>query len=315
MNKQQRGATLIELMISMVLSLGLIAGISSLFLQMQKSNKIQNALGSMADESSYVQEVLQKEIRRTGGLRERSDRNGSRDKVFLGTPVDNAHQNMLGSVVDYWQGQYILGDPGSPANDELVIRYQLLDDQDLGGADPSNGNSPCTQHVLLDAGEDPATTVHVVTVAFKLNGGLICSAQRETVDVTAGASGVASCVKNCTSATNFTPDANIATVSLVSNVAKLAVSYGIDSDATADNAANYYVPANTVATLVFPGVTAGNAWQRVVSVRLSLVMQSAEDHLTDTIVPYEFNGATITPTDHRLYRVFTTTIALRNILL
>ena len=69
MNKQQRGVTLIELMISMVLGLALIAGVSSLFLQMQKSNRVQRALGAMTDESSYVQEVLQKEIRRADGLR------------------------------------------------------------------------------------------------------------------------------------------------------------------------------------------------------------------------------------------------------
>jgi prepilin-type N-terminal cleavage/methylation domain-containing protein len=125
MKKSQHGMTLVELMISMVLSLGLIAGIGSLFLHMQKTNKIQRALATTADESSYVQEVLQKEIRRTGGLRSRSDNNGTEDDVFL------ARNNRLDSGLDFGGGEYIKGDATSPVNDAFVIRYQLLDAQDF----------------------------------------------------------------------------------------------------------------------------------------------------------------------------------------
>lgn len=60
MIKKQRGVTLIELLISMTLSLALIAGISSLFVQMQKSNKVQTAVAGIMDDNRYIQEVMPK---------------------------------------------------------------------------------------------------------------------------------------------------------------------------------------------------------------------------------------------------------------
>jgi type IV pilus assembly protein PilW len=298
MNKQQHGMTLIELMISLVLGLGVIAGVSSLFLQMQKSGNVQRSLGAMADDSGYVQEILQKEIRRTGGLRSRSDVNGTNDKLFVGGAI---HTNLLNSGINLGASEYVKGYVGIVPTppDALIIRYQLVDATDLsvGG----NSSSPCTQNVLLNAGEDPAQQEHVVSVYLYLNGGtLTCTAQREVFDIKNGIP--PTCVGNCAnpgSTTNFAPsDAGIA---LVGNVAGFALSYGVDPDG--DGAANYYVDAATVPVA---------NWQNVISVRLSLVLRSADDHLTDTIVPYPFNGASVTPTDHRLYKAFTTTIALRN---
>ena len=309
MNKQQRGVTLIELMISMVLGLALIAGVSSLFLQMQKSNRVQRALGAMADESSYVQEVLQKEIRRADGLRSKSDLNGTEDKVFI------VRNNILASGLNFApaatpalppaSGEYIKGGVNG-ANDAFVIRYQLLDVNDLSVGSSSNGSSPCTQNVLLAADEDPAVQEHVVSVYFYLNGNtLSCAAQRSRQDIKNGVA--ETCIANCTSTTNYAPLTGQA-VDLISNVVKLKLSYGVDDNIGGgrDNAANYYVDAASV--------PAGK-WKDIVSVRLSVVVRSAADNLTDTIVPYTIDGTSVTPTDHRLYKVFTTTIALRNRLL
>ncbi|HMR72841.1 MAG TPA: PilW family protein, partial [Candidatus Saccharibacteria bacterium] len=50
----------------------------------------------------------------------------------------------------------------------------------------------------------------------------------------------------------------------------------------------------------------------VFSVRISLVLRTADDNLVEAPQPYTINGVTTTPTDRRLRRVFTTTIALRN---
>ena len=84
--------------------------------------------------------------------------------------------------------------------------------------------------------------------------------------------------------------------------------YGVDSDVPPDKAANYYVPA--------AAVTAAALWPRVVSIRLSVVVRSEEDHLTDTKVAYKIDGVLqAAPTDNRLYKSITTTIALRNVLM
>ncbi len=61
------------------------------------------------------------------------------------------------------------------------------------------------------------------------------------------------------------------------------------------------------------------AWNEVQSVRVSLLLRSVDDNLVVQPQPYQFdaNGdgvdETVTPTDKRLRRVFTTTVALRNL--
>ncbi|WP_188150138.1 PilW family protein [Teredinibacter waterburyi] len=60
-------------------------------------------------------------------------------------------------------------------------------------------------------------------------------------------------------------------------------------------------------------------WTKVVSVRLSVLLQSIEDNLADGPAPYRFNGVNYngesgnpSASDRRLRRVFTRTITLRN---
>jgi type IV pilus assembly protein PilW len=337
MNQQQHGMTLIELMISMVLSLSLIAGIGSLFLNMQKSNRIQRALATMADDSSYVQEVLQKEIRRTGGLRSRSDINGTANKIFLNHPnvlntdpaLDPAIPHLQTSI-NFNVSDYIKGISIAPDNDTFAIRYQLLDKQDLNTGDTSNGSSPCTQNILLDRSgidpttelcmvgapastcEDPGSEEHVANVYFYLDGdSLSCTAQRTLPNTI---SALETCAQNCTSSTNFLAIKH--SVELIHNAVQLVMRYGVDSDA--DNAANYYTDAATVPTAAScPDLNGINesCWKHIVSVRLSVVVSSEEDHLTTSPMSYQVEGVTYTPADFRIYKAFTTTIALRNQLL
>lgn len=316
MRQQQRGMTLIELMISMVISLGLIAGISSLFLQMQKSNKIQRSLSAMADESSYVLEVLQKEIRSTGRLRSATDTNGNNANVFL-DPVGSG--NEMGSALNLANSEYIKG-----GATEFVIRYQLIDASDLRTGDTGNGSSPCTQNILMlptdtvgspaTAIGDPADVTQVATVRFYLDGNTLkCEAQRQKVDPTnTDDTKRSQCLKNCNtpgSFTDFTVDASVPAVEVISNVAQLTLTYGVDSDVSSanpdgDNAANYYVGV--------ANVPAGR-WKDVVSVRLTVVVRGEEKYVRDSAVAYTIDGVDFSPADsHQLYKVFTTTIALRN---
>ena len=58
--------------------------------------------------------------------------------------------------------------------------------------------------------------------------------------------------------------------------------------------------------------TAGLDIDRVVSLRLSMLVRSIENNLSSASTSYTFNGATITPDDRYLRKVFTTTITLRN---
>jgi type IV pilus assembly protein PilW len=314
MNKPQHGMTLIELMISMLLSLGLIAGIGSLFVQMQKSNKIQRSVSSLADDGSYAQKVLKDEIRTAGRLRSAMDTKGTGNNVFLDS---DPLVNDLGSTINLASGEYIKGDSVG-GNDQLMIRYQIMDENDLRSGDTGSADSPCTQNVLMlptddipgpggapaTTAGDPADVIHVVSVWFYLHGNtLMCQAQRQKVDSSVPPR--SQCLKNCNvlgSFTDFTPDAGIAPVVVISNVQKLVLTYGVDSDG--DNAANYYVAK--------ADVPAGR-WKNIVSLRMMAVVRGDEKYIRDSALAYQLEGVSYSPADERqLYKVFTTSIALRN---
>jgi len=100
------------------------------------------------------------------------------------------------------------------------------------------------------------------------------------------------------------------TQTLVENVENLQVLYGIDEDG--DNIANRYVTATEVTDGVIDAGTPD--WGRVVSLRLALLVASENPIDADQRVGgfSLLDAAPIAPEDDRLYRVFTTTIALRN---
>ncbi len=92
----------------------------------------------------------------------------------------------------------------------------------------------------------------------------------------------------------------VTTQELVEGIENMQVLYGEDSNA--DYAPDYFVPAGTV----------GLNMDNVVSIRVSLLVTSIDDNLAMQPLPYTYNGVTTTPTDRKIRRVFSSTIAVRN---
>jgi type IV pilus assembly protein PilW len=94
---------------------------------------------------------------------------------------------------------------------------------------------------------------------------------------------------------------------MIEGIEQMQILYGADTDVNPDGTpnpdgtANFYVTADKIAD-----------WRTVVSVRISLLVVSLDDNLTDKPVSYTYNGLLKTPNDRRLRKVFTSTIALRN---
>ena len=114
--------------------------------------------------------------------------------------------------------------------------------------------------------------------------------------------------KPATSATSPNPKVtlyrytnNIPNPLLVEGIENMKILYGVHSDIVPDGAANYYVSANNVANM-----------EKVVSVRISLLVVTLDDYLTPQPVMYTYNGVPTMPIDHNIRRVFNTTIAIRN---
>jgi len=86
---------------------------------------------------------------------------------------------------------------------------------------------------------------------------------------------------------------------MVEGVEDMQILYGVDADT--DGFPDQYMPANLVAD-----------FEEVVAVRVQLLLQSMNDFVADVPQTYTFNGATVTPGDRRIRQIFTSTIALRN---
>lgn len=90
-----------------------------------------------------------------------------------------------------------------------------------------------------------------------------------------------------------------APVEIVENVQDMQLLFGEDTDA--DFVPNLFRTADTVAN-----------WNNVLAVQVSLLLRGAGARDNQVITPYTYNGASVTPTDRRLRRVYTATIQLRN---
>ncbi len=90
-------------------------------------------------------------------------------------------------------------------------------------------------------------------------------------------------------------------VEILEGVESLQILYGEDTNN--DRSPNYYVSADKVVD-----------WNHVVSLKLSLLLRSRDNNVTQGAQTLKFNGADIALADGDRYlrRVFTTTIALRN---
>jgi type IV pilus assembly protein PilW len=90
------------------------------------------------------------------------------------------------------------------------------------------------------------------------------------------------------------------TVEIADNVQDMQIDYGID-------------PSNSGAATSYVTASAVTDWAQVVSARISLLLVSQENVLAQAQT-YNFNASAVTSTssDRRMYRVFTTTVGVRN---
>jgi len=89
---------------------------------------------------------------------------------------------------------------------------------------------------------------------------------------------------------------------LIEGIENLQVLYGADDNN--DDIVDRYVSAKVVDD--------ATDWDKVISVQISVLAQTLDTNLTTSSQTVNFNGGTITGTEGRLRRVFSTTIAIRN---
>ncbi|PIE83389.1 MAG: hypothetical protein CSA09_00475 [Candidatus Contendobacter odensis] len=277
--QRQAGFTLIEIMIGLVLGLLLLNAVIQVFLSTQQSARIQQSASRMQEDGRIAMTILNRYIRLAGY------QSYPWNKADTGwNPALN--ERGFAAVAPWLEGQVILGTDGSGANpDSIRIRYQGSNDPAiatcLGAAippvNPATPNIPGIADIILDLSAPAPDGARSLSCRVAVNGGA------------------------------FT-----ARAPMVGGLENMQITYGlsqgaggVDSIGRLTGGANLtYVTANNVA--------ANGGWDRVIAVRIELVVRSDQDNLTLDSRQYMLNGVPVNPGDRRMRYVMGTTVNIRN---
>lgn len=216
----QRGFTLIEIMISLLLGVFLLGGVIGIFLNTKQTYRVQDALSRLQENGRYAMEFIGRDIRMTDYKACPTD-----DFATFGVaPISGVNNNA------------VAGDSIDNGTDEIDVRWF-----------PTCGAGP------LGAAYD---------------------------------------IRSANLAKNTAP--------LIEGIQDMQIKYGVDIEG--DGTPNYYADAGT----------AGLNMSQVVTVRVSLLLRTVDNNIASKPLQYFYNGATVTPNDRRIRRVFSSTFALRN---
>lgn len=323
---------MVELMIAMTLSLVLLGGVIQIFASSKQTYRAQEENSRLQESGRTATTLLQRDIRPAGfqGCRAIGTITPS---VVANSPLPVIDAS---SVITGYEGSGGSWTPvlpsglGTVSSGTDVITVQRASDcganlnADMAGTNssiqvnfPNTCNFTDSQVMVISN----CSSVDVFRATVVTGSG---SAQTITHDNTVNSSGDLSATYNSdadvmgfsslsyfiATGTDGQPSlwrfdntsaavASVNPMELVSNVADMQIEYGQDTDA--DQTANFYVTADTVSD-----------WTTVISVRISLLIQTRSTTVATQAQTYSYNRASVTAPDRRLYRVFTTTISLRN---
>lgn len=327
---KQMGISLVEILVSLVISLFLLGGIVQVYVGNKATFAFTNALAEIQENGRFALDTMSQDLRLTNQWGcvsfDPTDTGNINDTLNAGNVAGhnpNFHDFLaqgpgLGAIAG-------TNNTGLNGSDTLIVRggkpgqtnveapFTVATDQRIYtdtintiGAGDIILVARCGENdLLIEAEADilPVTNVVPGTTSDQRlislganksqqfeNDAMVIELQTVTYSIGNGASGLPAL---------FRQEFNGAAQELVEGVQDMQVLYGIDSDN--DQFPNQYVTSNNVPN-----------WDNVVSARIMLLLQSIDDFVADDPQTYTFNGATTTPADRRLRQVFTTTIALRN---
>jgi len=327
--RQQKGFTLVEIMIALLLGVFLTAGIGNIYIGSQQTNRLQANLSRIQENGRFALDYLAKEIRPAGFQGCPNLSSGSPENVIENSPSSfNLQSAMKGYEYD---GSSISG--YTPATNVLsgtdivtvqrggscsasVTQSMDNKDDDITVADNCEFEtddflviSDClisdmiaASSVSSDSGEQ--TIVHDTSVNTTANVSKLYGTKTQVFRIYSrefyiknNADGIPTLYQREIKEVGDIASPN--EEELIEGVENLQIVYGVKS--IFDGYA--YVDADAISA---------TQWKQVKSVRINLLMQSIDDNLTQVPKNIDFAGTTITPTDRRLRRVFSTTVFLRN---
>lgn len=337
-NSQQKGFTLIEIMIALIIGLFLTAGAAQIFIGTKQTNRTQENLSRMQENARFAMYFLTEDIRNAGFdggacgrgkiLANAINHIDSTDPEYQFDTREVNGQALFSSLSGAVFG---VNDAGINGSDSITIRSL----QSFGSGAPLRAPYPATPAANLkilaaDAGNLSAGDIMLVTdckfsdifqivnnpsagtLTHSVGGSVSPGNDVNTLSAAYGPNARVYRLSSDTGipATTYSiansgappvPGLTPDTQQLVPDIENMQILYGQRTDA----GDTYYVPAGT------PGLE----MNEVVSVRVSLLVRSQDDFVATNAANYFYNGVTVSGagiSDSRLRKVYTSTIAIRN---
>lgn len=325
-----KGFSIVEFMIAITIGSLLVATVGSVYVSNKRTFRVQEALSRLQENARVANYILNKEIRMAGfqgcageNFIRMTNRVKDPSKVVLyDTPLSGFE-----SSTTTFSPALPTSLTGKPAAGSDIIEIRMAANTGVQLRDDMNKeNNPilvydrlgimagevvfisnCVVGDIFIAGGDSNATAITHTVTNNTSNSL-------TTPYTAGSQVMryvyyAFYVKNTgrNNADNqpiyalVRQDVLGNEVEIVDGLEKMKISYGVDlnNDKTADQ----YQSATTVEN--------NNNWNKVISIKLNLLFATTEN-VSSQPQAYQFNGATITPSDRKLRREWESFITIRN---
>ena len=325
---KQAGVSLVEVLVALVISLFLLAGIVQVYLGNKTTFAFTNALAEIQENGRYALDIMTQDVRMAGEWGcvafdpdNTANINNTLDAITVpgytaathdfqandavgGT--DNTGLNGSDTVTVFGgkSGQANIESPFTPRTNQTITTNAV---NSITAGDIVLIARCGANDLLIAAAADIVRIDSVTNISgdtqreFNLsanksqqyeNDATMIELQNVTYSVANGANGEPSLWRS-----EFGNN-----VELVEGVEDMQILYGIDTDlADPDAYPNQYVTSDNV-----PDFT------NVVAVRIMLLVRSIDDFVAEDPQTYTFNNITTTPGDRRIRQVFTTTVALRN---
>lgn len=282
--KYQHGVTLIEMMIAMVVSLVLVAGVGTVYFSSKRNYQTRDELSQMNESGRAALEALRKNLEHAGYATPNKLPLGS--YFFIESDPDFEAQE-CGGVKNNMKSKFATRDGDGDNSDFISVRF-LGDDK-----------------LFMDAAGDPLLKDCRVGMAANMNASLIYNAfyvddDNKTRDSNNVFVPILYAVGSNLTVGSIENDSQ----PVVNGVENIQFQYGIDADG--NGTADEFKKADDVG--------AGN-WEQVVSIKVALLVRSLGNVLeANSVRTYNLLDATVTtPADRYQRAVYTTTIQLRNV--
>ncbi len=317
--RRQLGMTIVELMIAMTIGLVILGAVSTLFINVQLSVRNADSMSRIQENARFAIELMARDIRMAGYIGCGNLGSGTINTIANApVPQLNAANAIRGQ--DAPSGT-IAGITLVGGDTVTIMRGTGSDVHLAEPLGPSNANIKINDNPDNFAADDVLMVTNCAnTDVFRAttvanNGGKINIAHANSSNTgnRIGTYGPDAFVMRLARFVYFVgtnPDTNRPSLyrantiagagvaeELVDNVENMEIEYGVDTND--DNAADEYRAAAAVSN-----------WESVISVRLRLLVASADNNILPAAQSHTFNGTTVS--DRRMRQVFTTTIAIRN---